>query len=68
MKQRVETIHDAAIADGEAQLDHLLCIEVRAQFGEELVRDGCHPCTRLREAHDGGLIRAVDAIGQRIVA
>ena len=68
VEQRMEAVDDAAVADGEAQLDHLLCIEVRTQVGEELIGDGRHARTCLGKAHDGGLGRTVDTFGERVLA
>ena len=68
MEQRVEAVDEAAVADGEAQLDHLLRVEVCTELTEELVGDRCHARAGLREAHDRGFVGAVNTFGQRIVA
>ena len=60
VEQRVEAVDDATVANGEAQLDHLLRVEVSTQFIEELIGDRRHARTGLREAHDRGLVGTVD--------
>lgn len=67
VEERMEAVDDAAVAHREAQLDHLLRIEVRTQFGEQFIGDRRHAGTRLGESDDGRLVRGVDAFGQGIV-
>ena len=68
VEQCVEAVDDAAVADGEAEFDHLLRVEMSAQCSEEFIRDRCHAGTGLREAHDGCFGGAVHALGKRVVA
>ena len=68
VEERMEAVDDAAVAHREAQLDQLLRIEVRTQFGEQLIGDRRHAGARLGESDDRRLVRGVDAFGQGIVA
>ena len=68
VEQRVETVDDATVADRETQFDHLLRVEVSAQFGEEIIGNRRHAGTRLRKAHDGCLRWAVHAFRKRVIA